>query len=99
MRALGATPARIITQIIAESVVLTTVAGYLGLSAGVGLLELINYLLVSGGGNSEMFLHPGINFSVAITALCILIVSGALAGFIPAKRAVSIKPIDALRAE
>lgn len=99
MRALGATPARIIAQIITESVVLTTIAGYLGLSVGVGLLELINYLLMSGGGNSEMFLHPGINFGVAITALCILIVSGAMAGFIPAKRAISIKPIDALRAE
>ncbi len=99
MRALGATPAKIITQIIMESVVLTTFAGYFGLSIGVGLLELINYLLGSTGANTEMFLHPGINFSVAVTALAILVVAGALAGFIPAKRAVSIKPIDALRAE
>lgn len=99
MRALGATPAKIITQIITESVVLTTFAGYFGLCIGVGLLELINYLIGSGGANSEMFLHPGINFGVAVTALSILVVSGALAGFIPARRAVSIKPIDALRAE
>jgi putative ABC transport system permease protein len=99
MRALGATPAKIITQIIMESVVLTTFAGYFGLSIGVGLLELINYLLGSTGANTEMFLHPGINFSIAVTALAILVVAGALAGFIPAKRAVSIKPIDALRAE
>lgn len=99
MRALGATPAKIISQIITESVVLTTFAGYFGLCVGVGLLELINYLLVSGGGNSEMFLHPGIDFRVAVIALTILILSGALAGLIPARRAISIKPIDALRAE
>jgi len=66
---------------------------------GVGLLELINFLLEKSGANVEMFLHPGINFKVAVVALTILIISGAFAGFIPAKRAVSIKPIDALRYE
>jgi putative ABC transport system permease protein len=98
-RALGATPVNIISQIITESVVLTTFAGYLGLVIGVGLLELISYALGSGGPNTEMFLHPGIDFSVAVTALSILVVCGALAGMIPARRAVSIKPIDALRYE
>jgi putative ABC transport system permease protein len=98
-RALGATPFNIISQIITESVVLTTFAGYFGLTIGVGLLELINYLLSSSGANTEMFVHPGVNFRVAVMALCILIVSGALAGFIPARRAVSVKPIDALRYE
>jgi len=98
-RALGATPWTIIGQIITESIVLTTFAGYFGLVIGVGLLELINYLLGSSGANTEMFVHPGIDFSVAITALSILIVSGAIAGLIPASRAVSIKPIDALRYE
>jgi putative ABC transport system permease protein len=98
-RALGAKPFNIISQIITESVVLTTFAGYFGLAIGVGLLELINYLLSSSGANTEMFVHPGVNFNVAVTALCILIVAGALAGFIPAQRAVSVKPIDALRYE
>jgi putative ABC transport system permease protein len=98
-RALGATPWTIIGQIITESIVLTTFAGYFGLVIGVGLLELINYLLGSSGANTEMFVHPGIDFTVAITALSILIVSGAIAGMIPASRAVSIKPIDALRYE
>jgi putative ABC transport system permease protein len=98
-RALGATPATIISQIISESVVLTTFAGYFGLVIGVGLLELINYLLESSGANTEMFLHPGVDFKVAVIALAILIVAGAMAGFIPAKRAVSVKPIDALRYE
>ncbi len=98
-RALGATPFRVIGQIITESVVLTTFAGYFGLVVGVGLLELINYLLDSTGANTEMFVHPGVDFQVAVTALTILVISGALAGFIPAKRAVSVKPIDALRYE
>jgi putative ABC transport system permease protein len=97
-RALGATPRIIIGQIITEAVVLTTFAGYFGMTIGVGLLELIDYLLEKTG-STEMFRHPGINFSVGITALVILVVSGALAGFIPARRAISVKPIDALRYE
>ena len=98
-RALGATPWVIISEIITESVVLTTLAGYIGLTVGVGLLEGINYLMEKGGANTNMFLHPGINFNVAVIALTILVVSGAFAGFIPARRAISIKPIDALRFE
>jgi putative ABC transport system permease protein len=66
---------------------------------GVGILELINYLLTSTGANTQMFVHPGVNFRMAITALIILVVSGAFAGFIPARKAVSVKPIDALRYE
>ena len=98
-RALGASPRVVISQIITESIVLTTFAGYFGLATGVGILELINWLLTKSGANTEMFVHPGVNFNVAITALTILIISGALAGFIPARRAVSVKPIDALRYE
>ena len=98
-RALGATPFVIITQVVTEAVVLTTFAGYFGLSAGVGLLELINWLISKSGGQSDFFIHPGVNFQVAITALIILICSGAIAGFIPARHAVSVKPIDALRYE
>jgi putative ABC transport system permease protein len=98
-RALGAKPLNIISQIITESVVLTTFAGYFGLVIGVGILELINYLLTSTGANTQMFVHPGVNFRMAITALIILVISGAIAGFIPARKAVSIKPIDALRYE
>jgi putative ABC transport system permease protein len=98
-RALGATPMKVISQIITEAIVLTTFAGYFGLVIGVALLELINLLLEKSGADTEMFVHPGVDFRVAITALTILIISGALAGLIPAKRAVSVKPIDALRYE
>jgi putative ABC transport system permease protein len=98
-RALGATPQTIISQIISESVVLTTLAGYLGLVVGVALVELINYILTTSGAESEMFMNPQVDFNKAITALAILIVAGALAGLIPAKRAVDIKPIEALHDE
>jgi len=98
-RALGASPMIIIGEIITESTVLTTFAGYFGLVIGVGILELINWLLSSSGANTEMFVHPGVNFNVAMSALTILVIAGALAGFIPARRAISVKPIDALRYE
>ena len=102
MRAIGATPRKVISQIIMESVFLTTVAGYIGLFLGILLLEGFNFALMKAaeGGNNEIFIkNPEINLSVAIACLTVLIVSGAIAGYIPAKRAVQIKPIDALRAE
>jgi putative ABC transport system permease protein len=98
-RALGATPMNVISQIITESVILTSVAGYLGLVAGVALVEGINFALENMGTESEMFKRPEVDFQVAITALTILIITGALAGLVPARRAVRIKPIDALRDE
>jgi putative ABC transport system permease protein len=98
-RAIGAPPSAIISQIIVESVFLTTLAGYVGLVLGVGLIELVDYLIVSSGTESEMFQNPEINFNMAMSALGILVISGIFAGLIPARRAVSIKPIDALRDE
>jgi putative ABC transport system permease protein len=98
-RALGATPVKVISQIITEAIVLTTFAGYFGLVLGVGLLEAVNYVLESSGAGTDMFYNPGVNFRVAMIALGILIFSGILAGFIPARRAVAVKPIDALRYE
>jgi len=98
-RALGATPMQIMVQIITESVFLTTLSGYIGLVAGVALVEGINTAMIKFQVQAEMFERPEVDFSTAITALIILILSGALAGIIPAKRAVSIKPVDALRTE
>lgn len=99
MRALGASPTKVITQIITEAVVLTTIAGYVGLVAGVFLMELIDKNLPDAASQNTMFLNPVIDFQVAATALVIVVVSGVLAGLVPAKKAVSIKPIDALRYE
>ena len=100
-RALGARPITIISQIMLESVALTTVAGYIGLSLGVGLLELINKIMESQPkSNEEMFFrHPEVSISVAVASLIVLIIAGLFAGSIPAKRALQIKPIEALREE
>ncbi len=98
-RAVGATPIKIIIQVVQESVFLTTIAGYVGLSLGVGILELISYAMNQSGADTEMFANPSIDFEKALTALILLVISGIFAGFIPAKRAVSIKPIEALHDE
>lgn len=98
-RALGATPYQIKSQIVIEAVFLTTIAGYIGLALGVGVLELISTLLAQSGASTDMFNNPSVDFNKAITALIVLVFAGALAGLIPAQRAVQLKPIDALRDE
>lgn len=102
MRAIGASPRKVISQIIQESVFLTTLAGYFGLFFGILVLEVANKALemaAKNGGDGIFIKQPEINFWVAVACLVVLIVSGAIAGYIPAKKAVEIKPIDALRAE
>jgi putative ABC transport system permease protein len=98
-RAIGATPWRIISQVLTESITLTSIAGSFGLVLGVFLLEMLNKALSSSGGGSEMFKNPEVDINVAVTALIILIISGIIAGLIPARKAVSLKPVDALRYE
>jgi len=102
MRAIGATPRKVIGQIILESAFITTIAGYIGMLFGILLLEGFNYILEiqKAAGNDGIFIkNPGINITVALACLGILITSGIIAGYIPARKAVKIKPIDALRAE
>lgn len=98
-RAIGAPPSMIISSIITESVVLTGLAGWVGLVIGVSLLELLSMAIEKSGGEQPMFTHPEVDFNLAVMALGILICAGILAGIIPAKRAVDIKPIDAIRDE
>ncbi len=95
-RALGAVPMHIIGQIVLEAVFLTSLSGYFGLVLGVGILELLDSMI---GDSGEMFTNPTVDLAVAVKALTVLIVSGALAGLIPARKAVTIKPVEALRAE
>ena len=95
-RALGATPRNIIAQILSESIILTLIAGIAGLMVGVGLLAIVGIVLSQG---DQFFKDPQISFSVAIAAFFILLVIGTLAGFVPANRAMKIKPIEAIREE
>jgi len=95
-RALGATPRNIITQILSESIILTFIAGVTGLMFGVGVLSLVGLALEK---SNSFFSDPQISFVVAIGSLFILLVIGTFAGFIPANRAMNIKPIEAIREE
>jgi putative ABC transport system permease protein len=95
-RAVGATPWAITTQIVFESLVLTASAGYLGLMAGVGVVAII--AKVVAGSPTEMFRDPQVAFGSALATLAILIGAGILAGLVPARRAVKISPVEALRA-
>jgi putative ABC transport system permease protein len=93
-KALGATPRSVIQMILQESVFITTISGYLGLFLGIVVLKNIGLKL------EDYFIKdPFIDFSTALVATVVLIIFGAVAGYIPAKRASSIKPIVALRDE
>lgn len=96
-KALGAPPRSIINMILTESILITSIAGYLGLAAGVGILHLINKAILASGGDIEFFERPDVDLQTASYALVILIVSGALAGLAPALRAAKILPIEAMR--
>ena len=94
-KALGATPGSIVGMVVQESVLITTLAGYVGLSLGTYLLSFIGDSL-----EEEYFIKdPTVSPGVVIGATIILILSGLIAGYIPAKRAAKIKPIEALRAD
>ncbi|MEO8703744.1 MAG: ABC transporter permease, partial [Kofleriaceae bacterium] len=90
-KALGATPNSIIFMVIQEAVFLTAIAGLLGLSAGVGLLEGV------GAMDNEFIYNPGIDIGTGIKAAVFLVVAGALAGYFPARAAARVNPIHALR--
>ena len=93
-KAIGAQPISIIGMILHESIFVTAIAGFLGLFFSLILLETVGPLI-----ETDYIRNPTVDFGVAVTTVIILVVAGALAGFIPAYRASSIKPIEALRDE
>jgi len=96
-RALGAKPSAVVSQIVSESVILTALAGYFGLVAGIALVVAIGRLLPPGGAG--MFLDPDVGVGEALQALAILVAAGVLAGLAPAQRALAVSPTVALRSE
>ena len=97
-KALGATPFSIVSTLLLESTLVTAIAGYLGLVCGVGLLELVAFVLRKAGATLPFFMNPEVNFKVAITAIVLLVAVGVLAGLMPALRAAKITPTEAMRA-
>ncbi|MBE7652816.1 ABC transporter permease [Tenacibaculum finnmarkense] len=93
-KALGAKPSSIVGMVVQESVLITTIAGYLGLSLGTYILSLL------GDSLEKYFIKdPSVSPGIVIGATVVLVLSGLIAGYLPAKRAANIKPIEALRAD
>ncbi len=97
-KALGATPLNIVSTLLLESILVTSIAGYMGLVVGVGLLELVDSGMKALDLKWEFFAAPEVDFSSAVKAIILLVVVGALAGLFPAWRAAKISPIEAMRA-
>jgi putative ABC transport system permease protein len=101
-RALGAKPFNIISQVMSESLLLTSLAGLMGLSLGVFILDVVNRILLAqppSDNGGTFFENPSVSIQTALAATVVLLFSGLLAGLIPAWRAMQIKAIDAIREE
>jgi len=94
-KALGATPSSIVGLVVREAVVLTGASGYIGLVAGVAVLAVVSTFVPE----NDYIRDPQVDLTAAVGATALLILTGTLAGYIPARRAASINPIDALRDE
>lgn len=94
-RAIGAKPRSILIQVIAESVAITSLFGYIGIVLGTGLTHLISM----GIGDKGIIDDPSVKLSLAFQVTLVLIAAGALAGFAPAMKALKVKPVEALRDE
>lgn len=101
-KALGATPLHIVASVVAESVAVTTLFGYMGMFLGILFCE---YMAVTVGSmvvdisveKAEVFIDPTVDVGTCLQATLVIIAAGALAGFFPAYRAAKVKPIEALR--
>lgn len=96
-RAIGAKRRQILTQIILESVSITTLFGYIGIIAGMAVMEVVKVII--SGMDESPFGNVSVNLSLALEVTAVLIVAGALAGLFPALKATKVKPVEALRDE
>lgn len=92
-KSIGAKTTSILFLIIQESILITAIAGYIGLVLGLATLHLCNKYLPQ----SDFFVNPEVDLQIAISATLILVLAGAVAGFIPAYRASNVRPIEALK--
>lgn len=103
-KAIGASPASVLRLIIIESIIITTIFGYVGMLLGIAANQYmdatIGHMNVDTGlFQATMFLNPTVGIDVCIEATLTLIIAGTIAGIIPARKAAKIRPIEALKAE
>lgn len=106
-KAIGATSGTILRSIIVESIMITATFGYIGMMIGIGISEAINFMVEKSsaaaanaeGTQMSVFKNPTIDLKYVIFATLVLIIAGVIAGYMPARRAVRIKPIEAMREE
>lgn len=96
-KALGATPWSIIGLFLQESIAITLLAGYIGLLAGIALMEFVNWAMINFEIQTEFFKDPSVDLQTAAGATLLLVLAGTLAGFFPARKAAKINPIEALK--
>jgi putative ABC transport system permease protein len=98
-KAIGASPRDILQMILIESIALTTMAGFVGVFFGYIVVYLLNYIVQSMAKEGDLIRSVGVNFPIVITSLIILIISGVIAGILPAIKASKIRPVIALNQE
>ena len=103
-KAIGASPAEILKLIIAESVTITAIFGYIGMFLGMIACQIMDKTVGQrtvdiGMEQIQMLVNPTVGLDVALEATILLIVAGTIAGAVPAWKAARVKPIEALRAE
>lgn len=106
-KAIGAKPSSILNSIIVEAILITASFGYLGMMIGIGISEIVNFMVEKSaaaaagadGPQMSVFKNPTVDLKYVIFATLILIIAGVIAGYMPARRAVRIKPIEAMREE
>ena len=107
-KAIGAKPSSILMLVISESILVTAVFGYFGMVMGIGLTELINYGMEAAQTTAQAadgnvvpevstFRNPTVNLGIALSSTALIIVAGVLAGYFPARKAVKVTAIEAMR--
>lgn len=105
-KAIGASPFSILKLIIVESIIITAVFGYIGMIGGIGITEGINAIMETinaskqaSGDDMSVFRNPTVSLNIALAATGLIVAAGVLAGYFPARKAVKITAIEAMRTE
>lgn len=101
MRAIGAAPIVVKKQVIMESAVLTAFFGVIGFMIGVAVVEfgVLDLFFIEEGSTIAMFKNPTLDFNTSLISLLLIVVFGVMAGWLPAQRAIKVKPVEAIQTE